>query len=96
MKKKISDSFLPAPLLSCAEGPTAAFPAVLERDPGAGRCGHGSARWRARTRVDTRGHTWTRVDVFGGDGSQLPAGRQLQLFSRNCLLLFLARSRCLE
>lgn len=86
MKKKISDSFLPAPLLSCAEGPTAAFPAVLERDPGAGRCGHGSARWRART----------RVDVFGGDGSQLPAGRQLRLFSRNCLLLFLARSRCLE
>lgn len=59
MKKKISDSFLPAPLLSCAEGPTAAFPTVLERDPGAGRCGHGSARWRARTRVDTRGHAWT-------------------------------------
>lgn len=92
MKKKISDSFLPAPLLSCAEGPTAAFPAVLERDPGAGRCGHGSAV----ESEDTRGHTWTHVDVFGGDGSQLPAGRQLRLFSRNCLLLFLARSRCLE
>lgn len=60
MKKKISDSFLPAPLLSCAEGPTAAFPAVLERDPGAGRCGHGSARWRARTRVDTRGRVRRR------------------------------------
>lgn len=58
MKKKISDSFLPAPLLSCAEGPTAAFPAVLERDPGAGSAGT-AARWRARTRVDTRGHAWT-------------------------------------
>lgn len=89
MKKKISDSFLPAPLLSCAEGPTAAFPAVLERDPGAGSAG-------TAARGGERGHAWTHVDVFGGDGSQLPAGRQLRLFSRNCLLLFLARSRCLE
>lgn len=61
MKKKISDSFLPAPLLSCAEGPTAAFPAVLERDLGAGRCGHGSAV----ESEDTRGHTWTHVDTRG-------------------------------
>lgn len=58
MKKKISDSFLPAPLLSCAEGPTAAFPAVLERDPGAGSAG-------TAARGGERGHAWTHEDTRG-------------------------------
>lgn len=92
MKKKSQTVFSQRPCFRVRRDPPQRSPPSWRGTPGRAV----RARQRAVESEDTRGHTWTHVDVFGGDGSQLPAGRQLRLFSRNCLLLFLARSRCLE